>query len=296
MSKLNHKYLLLAVLAASPFVALSPSKLIVKRTMASLEENKPEVSSTVSEEIVNTSEEVKKSINSTEQVEEAQEEKVEKEVKEDAQPQLTEVSEDDKEKLKQCSARDEIENLEKEVEKVVGENLKLIERFEKLNSKYDDQLKVTKKKVDEIEGVAAPEVGQSDLMIISLLSMILQNQQAPSYSYLPSAFSYAPQFTGPGWNFLPNHNTYRAPGSLGGYSSWEQEYYNIPSLGFVNPALTPKADSLTTGLYPTIYSSNGDGRALRSVNEIAPARGYQPTFLSPTATSNRQAQTEGFSF
>ncbi len=276
MSKLNHKYFLLAVLAASPFVAFSPSKMMVKRTMASLDQSSAEV---VSEE---------------------NQETTEKEGEAEVNESIEIVVGDDKqedEEVKQCSARDEIENLEREVERVVSENMKLIERFERLNSKYDDELKSTKKKVNEVEGIAQEEVGQSDLIIMSLLSMILQNQQqAPSYSYLPSAFSYAPQFSGPGWNFLPNHTVSRAPGNYGGYTSWEQEYYNIPSLGFVNPELTPKTDSLTTGLYPAVYNSNGSGRALRSVHELAPARGYAPSFLSPMATSNRQAQSEGFSF
>lgn len=279
MSKLNHKYFLLAVLAASPFVAFSPSKMIVKRTMASLDQSSAEI---VSEE---------------------NQETADKEVEAEASDSIEIVVDDEKqekqedEEVKQCSARDEIENLEKEVERVVSENMRLIERFERLNSKYDDDLKSTKKKVNEIEGIAQEEVGQSDLIIMGLLSMILQNQQqAPSYSYLPSAFSYAPQFSGPGWNFLPNHTVSRAPGNYGGYTSWEQEYYNIPSLGFVNPELTPKADSLTTGLYPAVYNSNGSGRTLRSVHELAPARGYAPSFLSPMATSNRQVQSEGFSF
>lgn len=286
MSKLNHKYLLMAVLAVSPLVALSPSKMIVRRTMASLDQSGSEVLTDKDQEIVNIEAEAEAEVKNS----------IEKVVREEAASDTDKVEEKvDKEKTRQCSARDEVENLEKEVKKVVGENMKLIERFEKLNAKYDDQLKVTKQKASEVQGEQA--MGQSDLILMSLLSMILQNQQqVPSYSYLPSAFSYAPQFTGPGWNFLPNHTLARAPGSYNGYTSWENEYYNIPSLGFVNPELTPKADSLTTGLYPAIYTSNGTGRALRSVHDIAPARGYTPSFLSPMATSSRQAQSEGFPF
>lgn len=320
MSKRNHKYLLLAVLAVSPFVALSPSKLIVKRTMASLEESATDVSAK-DQESVKTSEEVKKSIESVvEERAEISEDSaktadvdvatdLKEEAKAEEQPQVAEQAKEEKEekadadkadkeekKVRQCSAREEIENLEKEVEKVVSENLSLIEKFERLNSRYDDELKKTKTKAVKSE-LAKSGMDSTDMLILGLISMMMgqQQQQAPTYSYLPSAFSYAPQFTGPGWNYLPNHMMSRSPSSMG-YSSWEQEYYNIPSLGFVNPALTPKEDSLTTGLYPAIYTSNGQGRALRSVHDIAPARGYNPAYLMPDATSNRQAQQDGFSF
>ena len=319
MSKRNHKHFLLAVLAVSPLVAFSPSQMVVKRTMASIDQ---EGAAEIVRDELKTPDgkievgqvpdkAIKADIIAADQDKQPGEEVVKEDVIEEAtkKDEVKDVvkSEDSKEEVvaekkeekkeeerRECSARDDIENLEKDVKKVVAENLSLISRFEKLNDKYAVDFKKAKEVI-----TPAPQMSNTEMLLFGMLGMLLQNQQsyqAPTYSFLPSAFNNSQNFTGPGWTYLPSsQNQFRSPGSLG-YSSWETEYYNIPSMGFVNPELTPKANSLTTGLYPSVYSSNGQGRALRPVSELAPARGYQPSYLSPDATSLRQSQTQGISF
>lgn len=316
MSKLNHKHFVLALAALSPMMAWSPSELLVKREMASLGDSATAGIEDLKNELKLQKEgtlpipipEIVKDAPSddafsiTEKEKAKEEEKIaEEKAKEKKDEEVDESKEEKKkdkiaealtleqeEEKRSCERRNEVQDLEGDVERVISENKKLIEKFEKLNKKYNKDLAETKKK-------ALPEANiqmnqnQMDFLTLGILALLMQNQRpVQQYSYLANPLNQMPYFSGPGWNYLPSQSNNRLQGSP--FASWEHSYYNIPTMGIVDPTLTPSATSLTKDLYPAIYNGNGTGRTLRSPSEIAPSRGYKPEFLPADATSQRLNQ------
>lgn len=307
MSKLNQKRAFLALLAISPMIAWSPSQMLVKREMASIDPSSTSVVEELSSDlkIKNdgidigqseiASEIAIKPVVKDESTSEAKAEKVES--KEEKSPivalEVITQKEDKKEKEQlSCENKNEIQDLEKDVEEVISENQKLIDKFTKLNEKYRKDLAQVKEKVQPKPQF---EMGQDqwNFLTMGIMALLLQSNQnrGPSVGYINNPLAQMGHFSGPGWNYLPSQGNMAQMPHTTGFQSWEHSYYNIPTMGVVNPALTPTQTSLTTDLYPAIYTSNGEGRALRAPSELAPARGYTPQFLSPDATSQRINQS-----